>query len=323
MAITAVLPAQSVIYVKKGGQGNGQSWQSALGDLRQALQMAQNGQQIWVAQGEYFPTSGFDRSASFVIPNGVALYGGFTGTEKTLEERPINPHSTVLSGNIGSPGSKDNSFSVIRTSGVSPQTIVDGFLITGGNADLEVTIGNPKGCGGGWYNDGANGKTSSPTIRNCIFVDNQAHFGGGLFNNGSEGECRVTIEQCSFSENIAFSNGGAIYNSGINGSCNILIASTEFYKNQASYGAGIQNRADSGVASPMIRSCTFRENVAYLSGSGVYNYRSPEGTCRPVLTGCIFENNKDGLGETVSKPFGPKVISKDNRTSSIIMRPTY
>jgi predicted outer membrane repeat protein len=315
--------AQSVIYVKSGSQGNGQSWANAMGDLQQALQVAKKGQQIWVAKGTYYPTTGTDRQASFQITDGVQLFGGFIGTEQSPKERDLTQNQSILSGHIGSASINDNSYNVIRTAGVSPQTVVDGFVITGGNANRAAVVGNREGCGGAWYNDGAMGKTSSPTIRNCVFNGNQAHYGGALFNNGSEGICVVNIENCTFIQNIASSNGGAIYNSGINGSCNIKIATTHFIKNQASYGAGIQNRADAGVASPMVRNCTFRENVAYLSGSGVYNYRSPEGTCRPVLSGCIFENNKDGLGETVSKPVGGHAASKGKRSSSIIMRPTY
>lgn len=315
--------SQSIIYVKSGTQGTGQSWENPTGDLASVLKKATKGQQIWVAKGTYLPTQTNDRYASFHIPDGVRLIGGFSGTETSPEQRLISQNATYLSGEIGSSSVDDNAFNVIRTTGVSPATVVDGFIITGGNANKTAVIGNPEGCGGGWYNDGANGKISSPTIRNCVFQNNQAHYGGALYNNGNNGMCTVNINGCAFVENTAGSNGGAIYNNGMQGTCNSVIATTLFIQNQASYGAGIQNRADAGVASPKVRNCTFRENVAYLSGSGVYNYRSPQGTCRPELIGCIFEDNKDGLGDTVSKPVGNQMISKGKRTNSIIMRPTY
>lgn len=323
MAVVWAVQSQSIIYVKSGGQGNGQSWENAAGDLASILKEAVKGHQIWVAKGTYFPTQNTDRYASFNIPDGVQLIGGFAGHELSPEQRVISKNPTYLSGEIGSPSIDDNSLNVVQTAGVSPATVVDGFIITGGNANKAAVIGNPEGCGGGWYNDGSNGKISSPTIRNCVFEKNQAHYGGALYNNANKGICRVNIDGCAFVENIAGSNGGAIYNNGIEGECNTVIASTLFIQNQASYGASIQNRADSGVASPMVRNCTFRQNIAYLSGSGVYNYRSPQGTCQPVLSGCIFENNKNGLGETVSKPVGNTMISKGKRTNSIIMRPTY
>lgn len=322
LAATLGVSAQSVLFVKKGGQGNGQSWQTAIGNLQQALQVARAGQQIWVAAGEYYPTQTNDRYASFVIPDGVALYGGFSGTEQSLSQRALDRNPTILSGHIGSPAMDDNSLSVIRTYGVSSSTIVDGFIITGGNANLSSTTGSEEGCGGAWFNDGSQGKKSSPTVRNCVFEQNEAQFGGAIFNHGERGICRMAIQNCTFRQNKAGSGGGALYNSGLYGICNTVVTSCNFVKNEAPYGASIQNRADGGIASPMLRDCAFRENIAHLSGSSIYNYRSDKAQCRPVLNECTFKNNKDGLGDTVSDPVGHKANPR-KKTSSVIMRPTY
>lgn len=66
------LPA-AVIYVNPSATGNntGQSWGDAFIELQVALLMAEPGDEIWVAAGSYFPTTGADRYASFVLPNGV------------------------------------------------------------------------------------------------------------------------------------------------------------------------------------------------------------------------------------------------------------
>lgn len=321
LAATISLTAQSILFVKQGGQGNGQSWQTAMGDLQQALQTARPGQQIWVAAGVYKPTATHDRQASFVISDGIALYGGFSGMEQSISQRNVKENPTVLSGDIGTPAVDDNSLSVIRTYGVSPSTIVDGFVIKGGNANLAASMGSESGCGGAWFNDGSQGKESSPTVRNCVFEGNQAHFGGAIFNNGEEGTCRMTIEKTTFISNSADNSGGAVYNSGLRGICNIVVSSCTFQKNEAPYGASVHNRADGGIASPVLRNCVFRENVAYLSGSSIYNYRSAEAECQPVLNKCIFKNNKDGLGETIGEPVGERKNKKSS--SSFTMRPTY
>src|SRR5262249_54017507 len=95
------------------GSNNGRSWTNADTDLQKALGSAQSGDQIWVAQGTYKPTSGTDRSLSFALKAGVAIYGGFAGGETLLSQRDFVQHVTTLSGDIGTPGdSGDNSYHV-------------------------------------------------------------------------------------------------------------------------------------------------------------------------------------------------------------------
>ena len=70
----------------------------------------------------------------------MQLYGGFSGSENTREQRDWIAHVTTLSGDIGTPGdSSDNSYHVLYLDGVTNQplgalTVIDGFSITGGNA---------------------------------------------------------------------------------------------------------------------------------------------------------------------------------------------
>jgi hypothetical protein len=78
-----------------------------------------------------YPSDTGVRTATFQLVAGVALYGGFSGTEAELEERDIATHATILSGNLGS-GKSCN-----VATGATGATI-DGFTITGGNAGLAV-----------------------------------------------------------------------------------------------------------------------------------------------------------------------------------------
>src|SRR5512138_1801633 len=74
--------AASIIYVRAGATGanNGTSWTNAYKSLQSALAAAASGNQIWVAKGVYKPTLTSNRSISFVLKDGVAIYGGFAGT---------------------------------------------------------------------------------------------------------------------------------------------------------------------------------------------------------------------------------------------------
>ncbi len=170
----------------------GTSWANPFTDLQSALGAAQAGDQIWVAQGTYKPTAGTDRAASFVLKDGVALYGGFAGTETALSQRDLVHDTTVLSGDIGTAGdSSDNSYHVVTASGVGVGAVLDGFTITGGNANGG---GTNQDRGGGIFADG-----SGVTLSDLIVTGNTAQFGGGMDDHGSN----PTITNSVFANNTA------------------------------------------------------------------------------------------------------------------------
>lgn len=77
VALTAApASAQAVWYVDLDatGQNSGQSWADAFTDLQDALAVAQGGDEVWVAEGAYWPTDGTDRAVSFVLVSEVDLY---------------------------------------------------------------------------------------------------------------------------------------------------------------------------------------------------------------------------------------------------------
>ncbi|MHC4721096.1 MAG: right-handed parallel beta-helix repeat-containing protein [Planctomycetota bacterium] len=99
-----------IIYVDENAAGanNGTSWLNAFVDLQEGLAIAQSGDEIWVAQGTYYPSELTDpcdpRSATFQLIDGVALYGGFAGTEDPctfdLDDRDFATNESVLSGDL-------------------------------------------------------------------------------------------------------------------------------------------------------------------------------------------------------------------------------
>ncbi len=301
--------AQAKVYfVKQGGQGDGSSWASALGSLHQALQAAVYGDEIWVARGTYFTTSGTDRSLYFQIKDGVKLYGGFAGHELAIAERNVEANQTILSGEIGTPSPDDNAYTVVFTKNVSAATVVDGFIITGGTANVQAEgdVFTPESCGGGWYNIAQNG-TSSPVIKNCKFIDNHAREGAGLYNIAENGSSEPTIEFCQFISNSAKLDGGAIFN-GAKGTGAVAtgqIKNVRFEYNTADYGGCIVNRAFAGQVNPMIHKCNFSNNRAKVRGAVVYNDFSNGGQSKAVMFNNITgSNNVSSVGEPVSSRSG-------------------
>jgi predicted outer membrane repeat protein len=257
------------------GANTGQSWANAFTDLQTALKDAKSGDQVWVEQGRYKPTAGTDRTVSFVLDAGVAVYGGFAGTETQLSQRDPATNVTTLSGDIGRVGaSYDNSYHVVRSSGLDQTAVLDGFTITAGNANGATGDHN---VGGGMYND-----HSSPTLTNVTFSSNSAtHNGGGMYNSHSS----PTLTNVTFSRNYAHDGGGGLYNA--YGSSPTLTNVT-FSSNSATYnGGGMHNYTSS---SPTLTNVTFSGNSAG-EGGGMFN----NDTSSPTLTNVTFSGNSAGF----------------------------
>ena len=272
--------AQStIIYVDADSPGevlDGTSWEEAFVYLGEALDAAESGDQIWVAEGTYKPPMAmlYGRYATFQMKDRVAIYGGFDPTvgDDTWEERNWADNVTILSGDIGIPDDpSDNSYHVFyhpMEMVLDETAILDGFSVTGGNADDDE---EPHAFGGGMLNfEGA-----SPTIANCTFTSNFAEYGGGMLNGRSSPE----LVNVTFEDNQADSRGGGIYNY----QSTATLVNVGFDRNSAGYeGGGIFN----DESSPTLVGCTFRDNEAYYGG-GMYNVRSS----LPTLTDCTFADN--------------------------------
>ncbi|NCS29992.1 MAG: cadherin [Microcystis aeruginosa F13-15] len=271
----------AIIYVKSGSTGNGSAWNNAYGSLVSALTAAQAGDEIWMSAGTYKPTTGTDRTASFTLKNNVGIYGGFAGTETARDQRNIATNVTILSGEIGVAGIADNVYHVVSATGnisnpLTNSAILDGFTITGGNAN--GTTGN-QGNGGGVYVSGA-----SPTLRNITFRDNNGTNGGALYNESGSNPVLIDtlfeyntatrgaaiyndlsspqITDATFRLNTAINNGGAIYNTG---SSNPTIVNTVFSRNYANRGSG--GAVFNNLSNPNFINTTFSNNVAITGGA--------------------------------------------------------
>jgi len=256
--------------------GDGLSWAAAFDSVQPAIDSARclvlalgGTAQVWVAEGTYFVRRGC-RYDTVRLREGVDLYGGFGGDETALEERDWEVHVTILDGRE-SGGSSDRAYHVVRG---SDSAVIDGFDITGGNADVLANDGVDffisDTLGGGMLNAGA-----SPTVRHCVFSGNAAgNFGGAMMNV----DAAPQIEDCDFTDNQSYYGGGAMANDG----ATTAIVGCTFLNNSAGVGGAAFDVDCPGV---VFSECFFSENTA-PAGGAVENLNSAISFER-----CVFESN--------------------------------
>jgi hypothetical protein len=196
---------QAVLHVRAGagGAGDGSSWADAFPELVPALAAAQAGDEIWVAQGTYTPAAGgLDPGATFLLPDGVGVYGGFAGNELTLAQRDPASHMVTISGDLlgddalGEDHWVDNTHSLLLASGTGAGTVLDGFIIRGGHGDPFSQI--PPG--------GLRVQAGSITVRACAFVQNSGPTGALLCGQAGT----TVVDACMFVDNRGGFGPGAI-----------------------------------------------------------------------------------------------------------------
>ena len=286
-----------VLFVKQDatGENHGTSWDHAYTDLQDALAVASNplnmAAEVWVAAGGYEPDreSG-DRLASFLLPHGIAVYGGFTGTESSLDERNPDPttNATILSGNIGGGGNDDdNTYHVAWAVSAPGTSRLDGFTLTDGNADF---VAVPY-CSGG----GLDLLRSSATLANCRFEHNDAFSSGGGMHV-SHGDDVVLVE-CDFVYNEAYEDhGGAVHLD----DSNTVLSCCDFVDNYGQQGGA---RAATGESCTLtVKDSAFLENdsAAFQGGGGAVLLRDAT-DAEAVFMNCLFAASEaDGLGGGIS-----------------------
>ena len=158
--------------------------------------------------------------------------------------------------------------------GETPLSVLDGFTITRGNA----TGVWPDNVGGGIYFN-----NSSPTITNCIIINNQAaRYGGGVFCYDRASPYFVN---CVIVDNLCVGSGGAIYC--MNDSAPI-IANCNVTDNRAMGDGGAVYCYDG--SSPSLINCTIADNLAQR-GVGIYcSARSSPVVVNTILWGSLLSS---------------------------------
>lgn len=306
-----------VVYVDVDalGAGDGSSWSDAKTSLRAALDAAQAGDDLWIAEGTYVPGPTAEETDSFFLKDGVGLYGGFSGNETALSQRDPVAHPTILSGDVNGddvlPASwptgwnivTANSAHIVTANGVGPTAVLDGLVISQGHTGPSGTFaGAPEMRGSGLLNLGA-----SPTVRDCVFQYNVSGWAWGAAIHNLDSSPSIT--GCTFRYNaVHLSCGAGIGNIGNSAP---VIRDCLFESNQATTASGGQEAQGCAIANywdvpPItVERCTFRYNVAkqfYASGGGFEQARG--GGISSFNDGltvreCVFEYNSANAGGAI------------------------
>jgi virulence-associated protein VapD len=231
-ACTLSLSSQaSIIYVDKdaAGSNDGSSWTHAYTDLQDALATATFGDEIWLADGIYKPTSTTDRTISFVITSDISIYGGFNGTETQRNDRDWGVNNSILSGGIGSTSDiTDNTYNLVFVQGTN--VLIDGLELRRAYCDLsdietisgaihvssnsEITVRHCDIRLNTAYTGSAISTylTSDVIVDNCLIHDN-SNFGGAIVSMKYESSLQIynsTITENNFTETYGTAIGGYI-----------------------------------------------------------------------------------------------------------------
>lgn len=289
---------ENILFVKESGSSTSCiSWDDAC-SLQTALGLAVAGNEIWVAAGTYYPAVS-DQNVYFALVSGVAVYGGFNGTETSLSQRDWEANSTTLSGELGEPDDPtDNSRHIVTGSNLDSTTILDGFTISNGyntdgygsglycyHCDIQLSnlmITNNRGHQGG----GMTFLYNAPTLINVDFSNNAATWGGGLYTDSSN----PTLQDVTFTGNTALADGAGI--------CNYMfshptLTNVKFYNNIANYTGGAIYSYDGSL---VVTDGSFVNNSAlgggssadlYKGGGAIINFHNTTST----LTNVTFSGN--------------------------------
>lgn len=221
-APAAMLPAQAqVIYVDRAAAGadSGTSWLDAFTDLHSALLVAADGDQVWIAAGEYRTSAVNDPADTFLVTKAIGLYGGFRGVESRIQDRDPFGAPTVLEGQLQTGNAQH--VVTVDTASAAP-VLLDRLLIEQGRS------GQGRDGGGVLIAKGA------VSVRNCVFRFNEGRQGGAIY---CAANASLEVVGCRFENNSAHAIGGAIHFAGRGGE-GLRVAGTTFVRNTASGEGG-------------------------------------------------------------------------------------
>jgi hypothetical protein len=259
--------------------GDALTWATAANDVQNAVDSAYaevltNTEvdmcEVWVAQGTYYVYE-TDDTDTVQLREDVEVYGGFSGdgTETLREERDFEANVTTLDGHESASEASD----VYHVVTGADDAVIDGFTITGGNADGS----EPSNLGGGLYCSG-----NSMTVSNCVFDGNTA-VGGGAGIEAIDNS-NICVDNCIlFGGTTDWGGGIAVYESVAS------ITNSVFRDNSANVSGGGIVASTSSTAT--IVNCTVVGNSASHS-AGIRAWSSDI----TVRNSIVWGNATDQIG---------------------------
>ncbi len=179
------------------------------------------------------------------------------------------PAATILDAAGAGPG-------LFMGSGETRDTVVEGFtfrnaLSGGGGGAMQLSF-------------------ASPTIRDCVFSDNEGVDGGAIGGSGAP-----RIEGCAFRSNTAGQEGGAISLSADLGQGSIEVIDCSFLDNSAR--GALAGAALLSAVNVVVRGCDFTNNSADTSGAAGALFVF---ALDALVQGCRFSGNQAGFGGAIA-----------------------
>ncbi|MGM9805526.1 MAG: hypothetical protein ACI3Z7_03725, partial [Candidatus Aphodosoma sp.] len=297
-------------YVTADGNPAGTGkWSSGVKTLVGALAGAQPGDNIHLlgyaadslVSSQVYITPG---ESGFTLPAGVSLIGGYApdGTRPTSRGTMRFLYRSVLSADINQNDEANRSYVIFslnptRTDNASrvlyidvagndkPETVVDGLIIEGADADGKdgggICIRNTGGAAGGKFN-----------VRNCFINNNYANRGGGIYIDASCSADGSKITNCLIANNVSGLIGQELnLGAGVCAMGAVEIANTVINNNK---GGG----ALVGSGSCRIVNVTFaRNSVAAVDVAASYL-----GTDMPDVYNSVMWNNEALSSSLIRRP---------------------
>jgi len=274
----------SQVYVNHSASGanDGSTWENAFTNIYDAFNSAEEGDEVWVAQGTYIAAE--SRTNFVTLNKNIQIYGGFLGSETQLDDRNAESNITTITGDINGDdvpddfitNKEENAMHILFLDTlVNNATIIDGFTFRNGHADDDTGSGNTRRAGGIL-------SYGSPIVQNCTFTGNYGYFAGALYPRGILAS-QTQIKDCSFIRNHA-GFAGASYYVGVEG---LEVSDCRFEGNTADNSAGAVY--NTGSSSTTMTNCIFIDNETGPDdrGGAIFNYES-----FLSLENCSFDNNE-------------------------------
>jgi uncharacterized lipoprotein YehR (DUF1307 family) len=135
-SVSLMVASAGVLRVSSAGDNSdGSSWEKAFNTIQAAMAVAQKGDEVWVAQGEYVISY---HAQQLRFMEGVNFYGGFAGTETSKDQRSLNPALTVVSHNENFADTIN--FRLLNSVDLNEASLYDGFTFDGKGVGMGVRI---------------------------------------------------------------------------------------------------------------------------------------------------------------------------------------
>lgn len=346
MAVTTVMflglsvQAQTTYYVKTDGANadptTATSWGAASNDLQAVINATSSGDKIFVAAGTYKPNRPADdiatidatnRRNSFLLKNGVNVYGGFSATTPETDENSrtdVTTNATILSGDLNGndvagitiANKGENTYHVVVGINITSTTTVDGFTITGGFANGTTTMtieghGVNNKLGAGVYLFGA----TNITLNNLKIINNAAEGtgttltskgGAGMLFDANAATTTSAITNCTITDNFSTTYNAStnIYGTtsltgvGLSLYGGVTINNTVFSGNLGNYGAGASMFSGTDSYEVTFNKCSFLDNKvgsnnnAAGAGVNIAGGSSASIIATAKFNACTFKGNQ-------------------------------